>query len=115
VKGSPVPNVILDPVRESLISSSGALLLRESIRVAGLDGGLSAALAPWRPAGARHDPGKILLDVATAIALGGDCLADLAAVRSPANDLRVGGIGPDRVAAVRGPGRRYRRGGHRDP
>ena len=34
MKGSPLPNVVLDPVRESLISSSGALLLREAIRVA---------------------------------------------------------------------------------
>src|SRR5688572_26216531 len=31
---------------------------------------------------ASHDPGKVLLDVATAVALGGDCLADVAAVRS---------------------------------
>jgi hypothetical protein len=42
---------------------------------------LSQVLAPWRPARARHDPGKVLLDLAVAIALGGDCLADLAAVR----------------------------------
>ena len=82
MKRSPVPNVILDPVRESLISSSGALLLRESIRAAGLDRGLSAALSPWRSDRAHHDPGKVMLDVATAVALGGDCLADLAAVRA---------------------------------
>ena len=82
MKASPVPSVVLDPVRESLISSSGALLLREAIRVAGLDRGLSAALAPWRPTRARHDPGKVLLDLATAVALGGDCLADIAAVRA---------------------------------
>jgi Transposase DDE domain group 1 len=82
VKANPVPNLVLDPVRESLTSSSGALLLREAIRVAGMGRGLSAALSPWRLAGARHDPGKVLLDVATAVALGGDCLADLAAVRA---------------------------------
>lgn len=82
MKRSPVPSVVLDPVRESLISSSGALLLREAIGVAGLDRGLSAALAPWRPGRARHDPGKVLLDLAAAVALGGDCLADIAAVRA---------------------------------
>ena len=82
MKPSPVPNLVLDSVRESLISSSGALLLREVVRVAGLGRGLSAALSPWRAAGATHDPGKVLLDVATAVALGGDCLADVAAVRS---------------------------------
>jgi len=82
VKRNSVPNLVLDPVRESLVSSSGALLLREAVRVAGLDRGLAAALVPWRQDRARHDPGKVLLDVATAVALGGDCLADLAAVRA---------------------------------
>jgi hypothetical protein len=47
----------------------------------GLPSLLSQALAPWRSRRARHDPGKVLLDLAVAIALGGDCLADLAAVR----------------------------------
>ncbi len=82
MKGSRVPSLVLDPVRESLISSSGALLLREAIRVAGLDRDLSHALSPWRPGRAQHDPGKDLLDLATAVALGGDCLADIAAVRA---------------------------------
>jgi hypothetical protein len=82
VKGNRVPNLVLDPVRESLISSSGALLLKEVVRVAGLGRGLSEVLAPWRADRAVHDPGKVLLDVATAVALGGDCLADVAALRS---------------------------------
>jgi hypothetical protein len=74
--------VVVDPVRESLISSAGAVLLKETIRVAGLDRGLSQALLPWRSARSTHDPGKVLLDVAIAVALGGDCLADVAAVRA---------------------------------
>ncbi len=82
MKRSRVPNVVLDPVRESLISSSGALLLQEAIRVAGLERDLSQALAPWRSERAVHDPGKVLLDVATAVALGGDCLSDVAVVRA---------------------------------
>jgi hypothetical protein len=82
VKRSRVPNLVLDPARESLISSSGALLLKETSRVTGLGRGLSQALSPWRPVRASHDPGKVLLDVALAVALGGDCLADVAAVRS---------------------------------
>lgn len=81
MKRSHVPNVVLDPFRESLISSSGALLIKEAVRVAGLDRGLSGALSAWRPVRADHDPGKVLLDVATAVAMGGDCLADVAAVR----------------------------------
>lgn len=82
MKRSGVPNVVLDPVRESLISSSGALLVKEAIRVADLDRGLSRALVPWRSTRAQHDPGKVLLDLAAAVALGGDCLADIAAVRA---------------------------------
>jgi hypothetical protein len=43
---------------------------------------MSAALAPWRAARAVHDPGKVLLDVAVAVALGGDCAAGVAVVRA---------------------------------
>lgn len=82
MKRNRVPNLVLDPARESLISSSGALLTNEVVRVAGLDRGLSQALSGWRPTRAEHDPGKVLLDVATSVALGGDCLADVAAVRA---------------------------------
>ena len=57
-------------------------MIKEVIGVAGLERDLSRMLSRWRPARAMHDPGKVLLDVATAVALGGDCLADVAAVRS---------------------------------
>jgi hypothetical protein len=67
---------------ESLISSAGGSLLVETARSSGLSGGLSAALAPWRAPRSGHDPGKVVLDLAVAIALGGDCLADLALVRA---------------------------------
>ena len=82
MKRSPVPSIVIDPARESLISSSGALLLRETIRACGLDRGLAEALSPWRPSRTRHDPSKVVLDIATALALGGDRLADIAALRS---------------------------------
>lgn len=82
MKSNAVSSLVLDPVRESLISSSGALLLREAVRVAGLDRALSRSLAPWRSSRAVHDPGKTLLDLAAAVALGGDCAADLAVVRA---------------------------------
>jgi DDE family transposase len=48
----------------------------------GLAMGLSAGLARWRPERSMHDPGKTVLDLAVAIALGGDCLADVAVVRA---------------------------------
>jgi hypothetical protein len=82
VKPNPYPALVLDPRRESLISSSGALLLRETVRVCGVDRALSTALTPWRAPRSRHDPGKVLIDLAMAIALGGDCAADLAVVRA---------------------------------
>jgi Transposase DDE domain group 1 len=74
--------VVLDAARESLVSSSGGLLLRQTAWLAGLERGLSEALAPWRGRRTSHDPGKVLLDVATAVALGGDCLADVAVLRA---------------------------------
>jgi hypothetical protein len=64
------------------LSLRGGVLLVETVRKAGLDAALSAALAPWRKQRAVHDPGKVLLDVALAVALGGDCLADVAMLRA---------------------------------
>jgi Transposase DDE domain group 1 len=67
---------------ESLISSAGAALLLKSAQVSGLSEELSRVLRPWRAARSVHDPGKTVLDLAVAIALGGDCLADAAVVRA---------------------------------
>ena len=64
-----------------LVSQAGAVLLWETLRVTGLGRGLSAALEPWRAPRAVHDPGKIITDLAAALALGGDCLADIAVLR----------------------------------
>jgi len=69
----------------SLVSSAGGSLLVETSRVIGLDCALREHLAPWRSGRARHEPGKIVHDLAVAIALGGDCLADLAVVRCQAD------------------------------
>ena len=67
---------------ESLISSAGAVLLVQTARVIGLDRLLGKGLARWRLPLAVHDPGKIMLDLAIAVALGGDCAADIALVRA---------------------------------
>lgn len=58
------------------------MLLIETVRKAGLDTATSAALLPWRKPGAVHDPGKVLLDGAMAVAAGGDCLADARILRA---------------------------------
>ncbi|MCG3044505.1 IS1380 family transposase [Streptomyces sp. S1A] len=65
-----------------VVSQAGSVLLVETVRKTGLDQAISAALAPWRRPRAVHDPGKILLDVALAVALGGDCLADVGMLRA---------------------------------
>lgn len=57
-------------------------LLAQTARVSGLDEAMSAALEPWRKPRAVHDPGKIVIDLAVALAVGGDCPADLAVVRA---------------------------------
>jgi hypothetical protein len=64
-----------------LVSQAGAVLLWETMRVTGLSRGLSESLARWRAPRAVHDPGKIVADLAAAMALGGDCLADIAVLR----------------------------------
>jgi hypothetical protein len=64
------------------VSQAGALLLTETARVTGLAAGLSDGLSRWRPARAMHDPGKTVLDLAVAVALGGDCLADAGVLRA---------------------------------
>jgi hypothetical protein len=39
-------------------------------------------LTPWRKPRTVHDPGKVVLDVALAVALDGDCLADVGMLRA---------------------------------
>ena len=65
-----------------IVSGAGGLLLVQAARSTGLGQGLSAALARWRPDRAVHDPGKIVTDLVVALALGGDCLADVAVLRA---------------------------------
>lgn len=57
-------------------------MLLQTAAVSGLAVALSGGLASWRPARWVHDPGKTVLDLAVAIALGGDCLADVAMLRA---------------------------------
>ena len=67
---------------ESLISTAGGVLLAQTARLSDLNRGLSKGLQPWHLPLAVHDPGKIVLDLAMAIAFGGDCAADIALVRA---------------------------------
>jgi hypothetical protein len=72
----------VDTTGGGVVSNAGATLLVETARKVGLDRALSSALGRWRRPTAIHDPGKVLCDLAIAVALGGDCLADIATVRA---------------------------------
>jgi hypothetical protein len=65
-----------------VVSQAGGLLLTRALRVTGLDRGLEEALERWRAPRAVHSPGKIVSDLAVTLALGGDCLADVAMLRA---------------------------------
>jgi hypothetical protein len=65
-----------------VVSHAAAVLVLRTAERTGLSSGLSAALGRWRKPGASHDPGKVILDLAVMLALGGDCLADVAQLRA---------------------------------
>src|SRR5215207_9573604 len=66
---------------EGLVSRGGVSLLVETARVGGLEPLLLRALQPWARRGAVHGPGRVVLQLAYALALGGDCLADIGMLR----------------------------------
>ena len=76
------PKIAVSADGQGIVSQAGTLLLAETARVTCLGEGLSAGLARWRAPRAVHDPGKIIADLVMALALGGDCLADIAVLRS---------------------------------
>jgi hypothetical protein len=74
--------IVVSADGSGLVSQAGGLLLLETLRVTGLGRELSAQLERWRPSRAIHDPGKVIADLALTLALGGDCLADIAMLRA---------------------------------
>jgi len=73
---------VVDTAASKVVSQAGAVLLTETVRTVGLDRALSAAIGPWRPPNAVHNPAEVLLDLAVTLAEGGDCLADIAVLRA---------------------------------
>ena len=76
------PSLTVDTTAKRVVAHAGAVLLVATAGKVRLDRELSAALRPWMRPLAIHDPGKVLLDLAVSVAIGGDCLADIAQVRS---------------------------------
>ncbi len=76
------PRIQVDTTNSGAVGQAGGVLLTETIAAAGLGPAMSAALSGWRKPLAVHDPAKVVLDLAVTMALGGDCLADIALLRS---------------------------------
>ena len=76
------PGAEVDGEGVGTVAFAGGKLLLDTVRAVGLDRLLSKALAPWRRPMARHDPGKIICDLAVSLAVGGDCLADVGMLRA---------------------------------
>ena len=68
------PRIQVNGAGNGVVTQAGGALLTATIRALGLDAALSAVLARWRKPLAIHDPAKVLLDLAVALGLGGDCL-----------------------------------------
>ena len=69
---------------EGLVSRSGTVLVAELSDRLGLTDGFSRAQAPTRERTGGHDRGRVLRDIALTLCDGGDCIADLGALREQA-------------------------------
>jgi Transposase DDE domain group 1 len=67
-----------------LVSHAGTALLAQVADKTGLTRALCSELAPLQLRAGSHDRGRVVRDLAVMLADGGDCLADLAAVRDQA-------------------------------
>jgi Transposase DDE domain group 1 len=65
------PALTFDGQGASVVPNAGAVLLLRTAETVGLSSALVEALRPWQRPLARHRPGKVLLDLAVALAVGG--------------------------------------------
>ena len=75
------PRVHLDAAPVGAVGQAGGVLLTAAAVSTGLARALRTALGSWHKPTVVHDPAKVVLDLAVAVALGGDALADAAIVR----------------------------------
>ena len=81
VKFSDRPGLRVEADGSGLVGHAGSRLLAELAERSGLSQGLSKALGPLVKRRRRHDPGRVLVDLAVTLADGGECIADLATLR----------------------------------
>ena len=78
------------------MSHAGSALLAQVADKSGLTQALSLRLEGLKARQSGHDPGRVIGDLAVMLADGGDCLADLAAVRD--QDVLFGAVASDSTA-----------------
>jgi len=81
---------------DGVVSHAGSALVALIADKSGLTGALSMGLAGLLQRRAGHDPGRVVRDLAVMLADGGDCLADLGAVRD--QDALFGSVASDSTA-----------------
>jgi hypothetical protein len=81
---------------EGLVSHAGSALLAQIADKSGLTPALSVRLAGLKQRECGHDPGRVVRDLAVMLADGGDCLADLGAVRD--QDALFGAVASNSTA-----------------
>ncbi len=72
------PRLHLNTSASLAVGQAGGVVLTQTITTTGLGTALWQALSPWGKPLAIHDPAKIILDLAVAVSLGRECLADVA-------------------------------------
>ena len=78
------------------MSHAGSALLAQVADKSGLTQALSVRLADLKQRRSGHDPGRVVRDLAVMLADGGDCLADLGAVRD--QDALFGSVASNSTA-----------------
>ena len=81
---------------DGLVSHAGSALLAQIADKSGLTQALSVRLESLKARRSGHDPGRVVRDLAVMLADGGDCLADLVAVRD--QDALFGAVASDSTA-----------------
>ena len=108
----PRPPLSVTADGKGIAAHAGTRLLAEIADFTGLTDALSEALASTVRRARRHDPGRVLLDVALTLADGGDCLSDLSVLRdqpglfgavasTPTASRVIDTVDADRLAAIR--------------
>jgi hypothetical protein len=77
---TPLPRVEVSPQKFALTSRAGTVLLSGLADKLGLTEGLTEALRVHSRK-VRHEPGRVVRDLAVMLADGGDALTDLGAIR----------------------------------